>query len=303
MKTKIAGIEFESYVINASGPNDTTFDELEAIAKSDSAAIMMKSCTIEPRIGNEEPRYSRLALGSIQCMGLPNLGYLEYIKFASKLTNYGKPIIASVAGLCVNDYITLVIAFQHSDVSLIEVNVSCPNLKDEPIVAYDFYQLEKVIDSVSGLGNKPVGLKLPVYLDFAHQKQVSYLIRKYNISFISCINSIGNSLVIDWVKETPILKPKKGIGALCGDYIKPMALANVRTFYELLDGVSIIGVGGVKSGIDAFEFLLCGADAVQIATTFEKEGVSCFGRINDELDAIMLMKGYTLYQVKGKLKC
>src|SRR3989344_8435370 len=100
-KTKIAGIKFDSYICNASGPLDSTLEELESIANSKSSAIMMKSCTIESRKGNQEPRYVRLPLGSIQSMGLPNLGYQEYVKFASQLKKYNKPVIASVAGLSV----------------------------------------------------------------------------------------------------------------------------------------------------------------------------------------------------------
>ncbi len=81
-------------------------------------------------------------------------------------------------------------------------------------------------------------------------------------------------------------------------------MGNVRAFYELLrNKVSIIGVGGIKSGLDAFEFLLAGADAVQIATTFEKEGPVCFKRINREFNKILKRKGYKLIkEAKGKLK-
>jgi len=304
IKTKIAGVEFNSYVLNASGPNDSTLEELEIIAKSGSAAIMMKSCTVEPRKGNPEPRYVRLPLGSIQSMGLPNKGYQEYIKFAPQLKKFNKPIIASVAGLCTDDYVKMVEAFQKSDVNLIEVNLSCPNLEAKPQVAYDFEQTEEVLSRISGLGKKPLGLKLPSYFEFAHFQQIAELIRKYKVSFISCINSVGNTLIIDPETETPVIKPKKGFGGLCGDYIKPIALASVRAFYELLkDKVSIMGVGGVKSGTDAFEFLLAGADAVQIATTFEKEGASCFERINKELEELLKRKGYaSVQEAKGKLK-
>jgi dihydroorotate dehydrogenase (fumarate) len=92
--------------------------------------------------------------------------------------------------------------------------------------------------------------------------------------------------------------------AFPGDYIKPIALANVRTFYELLGNkISIFGVGGIKTGTDAFEFLLAGADAVQVATTFEKEGPGCFERINSELEEILRKKNYnSIKEVKGKLK-
>lgn len=303
-KTKIAGIEFNSYICNASGPSDSTLKELKIIADSKSSAITMKSCTIKLRKGNKEPRYARLPLGVIQSMGLPNLGYLKYIEFASQLVKHNKPIIASVAGLCLDDYAQMVKAFQNSKVDIIEVNLSCPNLEGKSLVAYDFEQTEKVLRKVSDSGDKPIGLKLPPYYDFVHYKQMAKLIRKYHISFITCINSVGNTLIIDPETETPIIKPNKGFGGLCGDYIKPIALANVRAFYELLrDKVSIFGVGGIKSGTDAFEFLLAGADAVQIATAFEKEGRSCFKRVNKELGEILQKKGHnSIQEVKGKLK-
>ncbi|HAT73443.1 MAG: Dihydroorotate dehydrogenase [Candidatus Moranbacteria bacterium GW2011_GWF2_36_839] len=303
-KTKISKIELASYICNASGPSDSILEELEIIAKSDSSAIMMKSCTIKPRIGNPEPRYVHLPLGSIQSMGLPNLGYQKYIRFASQLKKYNKPIIASVAGLSIEDYRVMVEAFQKSEVNLIEVNLSCPNVEGKSQVAYDFEQTEKVLRVISNLGDIPLGLKLPAYFDFIHQKQMAQLILKYNISFITCINSVGNTLFIDPEKEMPVIKPKKGFGGLCGDYIKPIALANVRAFYELLDDkVSIFGVGGIKSGLDAFEFLIAGADAVQVATVFEKEGESCFTRINQELEEILKRKNYnSIQEAKGRLK-
>ena len=303
-KTKIAGLEFQSYVGNASGPLDSTLEELEIIANSNSSVVMMKSCTVQPRMGNDEPRYVRLPLGSLQSMGLPNLGYQKYIEFASQLKKYNKPIIASIAGLSIEDYLIMVQAFQKSDVDLIEVNLSCPNLEGKPQVAYDFEYTEKVLSAISNLGNKPLGLKLPPYYDFVHHEQMAEIIRKYKISFITCINSVGNTLIIDPEREMTIIKPKKGFGGLGGDYIKPIALANVRAFYELLQNeVSIFGVGGIKSGTDAFEFLLAGADAVQVATIFEKEGSSCFGRINQELEVILKKKGYnSIQEARGKLK-
>jgi len=303
-KTKVAGVELNSYVMNASGPNDSTFKELEIIANSTSSGIMMKSCTIKQSEGNPKPRYVRLLLGSIQSMGLPNLGYKEYIKFASDLKKYNKPIIASVAGFCIDDYQEMVKAFQNSDVDLIEINLSCPNIENHSQIGYNFEESEKLLTRVSNLGNKPIGLKLPPYFDYVHQEKMAKIIKKYDISFITSINSMGNCLIIDSETETPIIKPKKGFGALCGDYIKYLALGNVRNFYELLNNkVSIFGVGGIKTGTDAFEFLLAGADAVQVATIFEKQGPSCFERINKELEEILKRKEYNnIDGVKGNLK-
>ncbi|MBI2046917.1 dihydroorotate oxidase [Candidatus Pacearchaeota archaeon] len=306
-KTEIAGVSLACYVFNASGVNDSTFEELEAIANSASPAIMMKSCTPEPRKGNDKPRYSMLPYGSIQCMGLPNLGCKEYIRFASKLKKYKKPIIASIAGFCPGDYKIMCEAFQKSDADLIEVNLSCPNIEGKSQIAYDTSLAEDILAEIWKIGKKPIGLKLPPYYDYANQEDMAELIKRFNVSFITCINSIGNALAINPETETTMLKPKKGFGGLCGDYIKPIALGNIRNFYELLDKeknkVSIIGVGGIKSGSDAFEFLLAGADAVQVGTAFEREGPSCFKRINKELECILGKKGYKgVQEAKGGLK-
>ena len=111
-------------VFNASGPKCTSLKQLEQIAKSESDAIMMKSCTLEPRYGNPKPRYADLPHGAIQAMGLPNLGYKKYIKYADKLKKYNKPIIASIAGLNFDEYIIMMKAFQKSEVKTIEVNLS-----------------------------------------------------------------------------------------------------------------------------------------------------------------------------------
>jgi len=300
----VAGVKFDSYVCNASGPLDASLEELQSLGESKSSAIMMKSCTIEPREGNPEPRYVRLPFGALQSMGLPNLGYKKYLEFSKDLKKYSKPVIASVSGLCLDDYVEMVKEFQKSDVDLIEVNLSCPNIEGKPQVGYDFEQSEKILSAIKGLGKKPLGLKLPPYNDLSFQKQMAELILKYDIKFITCINSIGNTLVIDPEKESTIIKPKKGFGGLSGEYIKPVALANVRSFYDLLKGrVSIFGVGGINTGSDAFEFLLAGADAVQVGTIFEKEGSGCFERINMELEEILLKKGYdSIESVKGNLK-
>ncbi len=304
--TSIAGIKLDSFVFNSAGPKDVTHDELIAIAKSSSAAIVMKSCTIEPRKGNEEPRYADILYGSINSMGLPNLGYKEYLKISSKLKKeFSKPVIASVAGLCEEDYSIMVEAFQKSEVDLIEVNLSCPNIKGKPQVAYDFVQSEKIIRNISGIkGKKPLGLKLPPYFDFVHHQQMANIIKKYPVKFITLINSVGNTLFIDADKECAVIKPKGGFGGLGGHYIKPVALANVRKFYELLDRkIDIIGCGGIYSGKDAFEFLLAGASAVQLGTVFMQEGLSCFGRIDSELSAIIGRKGYkSIDDAKGNLR-
>ena len=294
-----------SYIMNAAGPKDVTLEDLQILGESGSSTIVMKSCTLEPREGNPKPRWKELPLGGIQGMGLPNLGYKFYVDVIPKLQKHDTPIIASVSGMSLEDNLKIIEAFQGTDVDAIELNLSCPNIKGKPQVGYDMEQTDEVLTAVQKINNKPLGIKLPPYHDGVHVAQMAALVKKHKIDFITTINSIGNCLIIDAEEETPIIKAKNGYGGLSGDYVKPVALGNVRMFYEELKDtdVQIIGVGGINNGTDAFEFLLAGAHAVQVGTVFVKEGPECFDKINDELNQILKDKGYSNREdARGQLK-
>lgn len=124
-----------------------------------------------------------------------------------------------------------------------------------------------------------------------HFDQAAAIFNKYPLSFVNCVNSIGNGLVLE--DEQVLIKPKNGFGGIGGDYIKPTALANVHAFYKRLKpSIHIIGTGGVKTGRDAFEHILCGASMVQIGTALHQEGPAIFERVTKELKTIMAEKGY-----------
>lgn len=303
--TELAGIKLETCVFNAAGPKDVTLEELEVIAKSASSAITMKSCTLEPRQGNPEPRYHDLPEGSINSMGLPNLGYKEYIRFTQILkSKYKKPVVASISGLKFEDNVVIFNSFNESKADIIEFNPGSPNTIGKPTMGYDFEYLDSILKEITKICKKPLGIKLPPYFDFVHFEQVAEIIKKYRVLYISSINSIGNALVIDPVKEQVVIKPKGGFGGLGGKYIKYTSLANIRKFYEILgDKVQLVGCGGIYSGIDAFEFILAGTTAVQLGTVYMQEGPSCFERVQNELKAYMEKKGYeTIEDFRGQLK-
>ena len=305
LQTSIAGVAFQHCVFNAAGPLCVTHDELKDLGRSQTAAITMKSCTLEPRVGNPEPRYKDIPHGSINSMGLPNEGYQKYCEFVPLLKQeFKKPVVASVSGLKLADNIEIIKAFNNTNVNLIELNLSCPNIPGKPQIGYDFEQTDEVLSAVMGLTKIPIGVKLPPYFDFVHTQEMADLLNKHKVRFISTINSVGNTLYIDPEKEEVVIKPKGGFGGLGGKYVKPVALANVRKFYELLDDdIDIIGVGGIYSGSDVFEFILAGANAVQLATVFAQEGHGCFERIEKEFNEIMARKGYdSIEAVRGKLK-
>lgn len=307
ISTNIAGVKLRSCVFNASGPRDETLLDLENLAKSKSSAILMKSCTLNARRGNPPPRYANLEYGSINSMGLPNLGYKAYIKFSKiikKKYKQKKPIIASICGMTLEENVKIFKAFNNSDADLIEFNPGSPNTIGKPIVGYDIEEMDRLLDAVSSVCKKPFGVKLPAYFDLVHFEQIADVIKKYPVKFVTCINSVGNGLAIDPYKERPLIKPKGGLGGIGGRYIKYTALANVRRFYELFNGkIEVIGVGGVYSGIDAFEFILAGASAVQIGTAFIQKGSGIFEKVQNELKEFMQSKGYKkLSDFRGKLK-
>lgn len=305
ISTKIAGINLNACVFNASGPKDETLKELEIIAGTKASAIMMKSCTLEPRKGNPKPRYKDLEWGSINSMGLPNLGYKAYVKFAGILKrNYQKPIVASISGMTLDDNIKIFKAFNNSEVDFIEFNPGSPNTIGKPIVGYDTEAMDQLLAAISKVCKKPFGVKLPPYFDLVHFENAAKVIKKYPVKFVTCTNALGNGLVIDPQTEKTVIKPKAGFGAITGRYIKYTSLANVRKFYELFeDKLQIIGVGGIYSGKDAFEYILAGASAIQIGTAYLQKGPKIFEKVEAELKKIMKNKGYSkLSDFRGKLK-
>lgn len=304
LSVTIAGVRFPSCFMNAAGARCVTREELEALGRSCAGAIVTKSMTLEPRQGNPEPRYYGFPGGSINSMGLPNLGYRAYAELIPSLRRFGKPVIASVAGLCEDDFVTIAEVITRSGPDLIELNLSCPNIPGKPQIGYDPEASERLIRRARQVITVPMGVKLPPYFDPAHHDVMAQVIGRTGVDFLSLINSVGNGLVVDPERETVVIKPKGGFGGLGGPVIKPVALANVRAFWaRFQDRLPIIGTGGVMTGTDAFEHLLCGASAVQIGTVLVEEGLGAFERLEQELSAVLDKKGYASPAAcRGKLK-
>jgi dihydroorotate dehydrogenase (fumarate) len=150
----------------------------------------------------------------------------------------------------------------------------------------------------------PFGVKLPPYFDPIHHQKIADVLQRIGVGFVTVINSVGNTLVVDPEQERVVIKPKGGFGGLGGRIIKPVALANVRAFWKIWgDQIPIIGTGGVENGIDIFEHVLCGASAVQIGTVLVEEGVGVFTKLEREVSECIQRKGYpSLMACRGKLR-
>ena len=305
LSTQIAHLSLSSCLYNASGAWCTTQQELDDIQQSNAGAVLTKSSTQLFREGNPKPRYSNIPHGSINSMGLANLGFDFYQQYyIENQPKSLKPIMISLAGLSLEENIAMLKKWQEvENPPVIELNLSCPNIEGKPQTAYDFDRTKEVLEAVFQFYTHPLGIKLPPYFDMVHFEQMASILNQFPIRFVTCINSIGNALFVNWENESVVIKPKNGFGGLGGMYVKPTALANVRQFYTLLrEDIQIIGCGGVQNGTDVFEHILCGASAVQVGTLLMQEGPSCFNRLEKELIQIMQQKGYkSINDFKGRL--
>ena len=305
LSVDLSGLKLKTPFFNASGPLCTTLEELEALGLSRAGAILSKSCTLELRDGNQSPRYVDFDGGSINSMGLPNLGYKAYESFFNQLVRFEKPIFCSVSGLSISDNQTILKSLaSHSHLNAVELNLSCPNVIGKPQIAYDPETAQKMIKMARETFPGILGVKLPPYFDFSHFETMAQILSQSGIQFITCINSPGNGLVIDPISETTLIHPKGGFGGIGGKGVKPFGLSNVRKFRELLpQSIQIIGVGGIFTGMDVFEYILCGADAVQIGTAFMQQGPDIYQRIEAELNDVMIQKSYSkLGDFRNRLK-
>ena len=305
LRTQIAGFSFDNCLMNAAGVACMTVEELEEVRQSAAGSFVTKTATLEARAGNPEPRYHDVPLGSINSMGLPNQGidyYLDYL-LSLQESQPERTFFLSMVGMSPDETHTLLKKVQNSGFKgITELNLSCPNVPGKPQIAYDFETTERILGEAFSYFDKPLGIKLPPYFDIVHFDQAAEVFNRHPLKFVNCVNSIGNGMYIE--DESVVIRPKNGFGGIGGEYIKPTALANVHAFYQRLNpSIQIIGTGGVYSGRDAFEHILCGASMVQIGTALHQQGVEVFERVSLGLKAIMAKKGYEkLEDFKGKLK-
>ncbi|KAI9313640.1 Dihydroorotate dehydrogenase [Dichotomocladium elegans] len=308
LSTTIAGVKLPNIFFNASGVWCQHESELNDLVKSESGSLITKSATLEPREGNPSPRYQALAHGSINSMGLPNEGFEYYLDYAKRYdyNASSKPLFVSLSGLKLEDNVAMVTKFVEADLPcVLEINFSCPNVPGKPQLGYDLEGMSKALRTLAPIIKKPFGIKLPPYFDIVHFDQVAEICNAIdNLAFLTCVNSVGNGLAIDFETETALIKPKDGFGGLGGQMILNTALANVNAFARRLKaGKQVIGVGGVTSGKEAFLHVLAGASAVQIGTQLKEEGPAVFARVKRELEEIMVAKGYkSLDDFRGKVK-
>lgn len=261
-RINIAGIDFLNPVIAASGTFGFGREYSEFIDLNKIGGISVKGLTLEPRTGNKPPRIAETPGGILNSIGLQNPGIDAFLKKELPyLKGFNTRIIANIAGSTAEDYVKMAEKLSYSDVDAVELNVSCPNVKEGGAAFGNTPEgVKRITSLVRESCRKPLLVKLtPAVSDI---RAISKAAQESGADAITLINTLLG-MAIDINTKRPILR--NNFGGLSGPAIKPIAL---RMTYEAASSVKIpiIGMGGISKAEDAIEFILAGASAVMIGT-------------------------------------
>ncbi len=274
----IGKISINAPAMNAAGPWAATKKQLELIYKSQSAAVVTKSFSLKPNPGNPKPNTYFEKDFSLNSVGLENNGADYFIDAVSNFKKT-KPLIASLVGFETNEFKELLSKVNNSNFDLIELNLSCPNVKSEEPLGYSPQAVDDILKITTKLSKKPVSVKLPPYYSRQQINKVGTVLLNHNLNHVVLINTLPIATVVN--KGKAAITPNDGIGGLGGRYIKPIGLAHVKIFSEHLKGkLPIVGVGGINTKKDITEYLDLGASAVQIGSAIENQGLKIFTELN-----------------------
>ena len=262
----LGALHLERPLIAAAGTAGTGWELAEVLDPACFGAITTKSITRLPRVGNAPMRVAELSTGMMNAVGLANPGVAGFLKVhRHKLDDLPCPVIGSVAGECVEDYIFVAEAMAGSGLAAVECNVSCPNTDDGRLFSENPTQLAGLVRAVKDVvGAVPVLVKLP--LDFQGRSSAAEAAIEGGADILTLTNTVPG-LAIDVHTRKPRLG--KGAGGVSGPGIHPMVVRMVRDVHTNVAGpagVPIVGLGGVFNWQDAAEFILAGASAVGIGT-------------------------------------
>ncbi len=231
--------------------------------------IITKSVTLEPREGNAPPRIAETSAGMLNSIGLANLGVEKYCH--TKLPQLNKletKVIINIAGFGIDDYVkTLQILENHDgNHAGYEINISCPNVKSGGMqFGVDAVMTESLTSEMRKHTNKLLILKLSP--NVTKIEDIAMAAEAGGADMISAINTVVG-MGINIHNRKPVLNTV--FGGLSGPAIKPIALANVHKIYKAVS-VPIIGIGGISTAEDVIEFIMAGADLVQVGTSNFKD--------------------------------
>ena len=274
----------------AAGIMGTTGGSLKRVAESGAGAVVTKSIGLLPKSGHNNPSMVEVDCGYLNAMGLPNPSYKNFQGEIDIAKEAGVPVIASIFGGCSLDFSEIAGTLR---ADAFELNVSCPHAHGYGSeIGTDLALVEDITRAVKSAVKVPVWVKLtPNVTDI---KGIGLAAQKGGADAVVAINTV-RGMAIDIESGYPILGNK--FGGLSGRAIKPVAIKCVYDLYETLD-IPVIGVGGISDWQDAVEFMMAGAQAVEIGSAVGNN-INIFNDISSGMEAFLEKKEWALDDIYG----
>ena len=276
LSINFCGMQFNSPIVLLSGcvGFGEEYTRVAGFSNTDAGAIVLKGTTLEPRLGNPPHRIWETPMGMLNAIGLQNPGVDAVINdILPKLDFSETRFIANVCGSTIDDYAEVTRRFDDSPIDAIEINISCPNIKEGGVSFGNYPEMSaRVIAACRKATAKPIIAKLsPNQTDI--QENARQCIEAGSDGF-AVINTI-TGMAIDTETRTPIIGNVQG--GLSGPAIRPIALLKVKQVYEVAakHSIPIIGQGGITTVNDAVEFIIAGSTTVGIGTALFYDPLVC----------------------------
>lgn len=287
LSVNIAGVTLKNPVMTASGTFGSGMEYSEFVDLNRLGAVVTKGVALTPWEGNPTPRVAEVYGGMLNAIGLQNPGIDTFIERDLKfLEDYDTKVIVNVCGKSVEEYVGVVERLSETNVDLLEINVSCPNVKEGAIAfGQNPDALSNITREIKKKAKQPIIMKLsPNVTDIALMAKVA---EEAGADALSMINTI-TGMKIDVNRRSFVLANKTG--GLSGPAIKPVA---VRMVYQAANAVKIpiIGMGGIATAEDALEFIMAGATGVAV------------GAMNfvDQMTTVKVLEGIEDYMARNQI--
>ncbi|MBU0628498.1 MAG: dihydroorotate dehydrogenase [Nanoarchaeota archaeon] len=293
INTTFCKIELQSPLVLASGILGTSVDIMNRVAENGAGAVTTKSIGPIERQGHNNPSVIEIENGLYNAVGLPTPGYLNMGDELKRWKEIKVPLIASVYGSSIRDYVHIVEYLQKYKPSIIELNISCPNKDDGMMFGASPRLTSQLVRAVKAVSSIPIMPKLTPNCD--NIGRIAKECEKSGADAICAINTVQKTIIHPELK-VPLLA--YGKGGISGPIIREIALEKVKEIREAVK-IPILGLGGITTGEDAIEMLKAGATLVGIGSGVYSRGIDIFKKVNEEIKQIMKKEGYkTLGEIK-----
>ncbi|MFH1853614.1 MAG: dihydroorotate dehydrogenase [Candidatus Neomarinimicrobiota bacterium] len=300
MRTRIGSVEFANPVFVASGTYGYGTEAAGLTDIKGIGAVITKSVTLNPRVGNPPPRIVETASGMINSIGLANVGIDRYLSELQPIyRNFPTAVIMNIAGSTPAEYRQVLEKAESvsSDIVGYEINISCPNVKEGGMeFGVSREATARLTADLRGLTERLLIMKLsPNVTDIT---AIGKAAEAAGADAVSAINTLVGMSINPKTWQSNIFTT---FGGLSGPAIKPVAIAAVHKLYRQLT-IPVIGIGGITTAGDVVEFALAGATAVQIGTAnFRDPAVGI--KIRDDLEEYLAVKNLTNFEdIRGRVR-